>query len=56
MSDKFGRHSEKRISELHQRMRDSKLRFKRKYKYWNYIFKMVSNNARWLFKTFREKN
>ncbi len=28
MSDKFGRHSEKRISELHQRMRDSKLGLK----------------------------
>jgi len=33
MSDKFVRHTEKRISEIHQRMIDSKLRYKRKYKY-----------------------
>ena len=46
MSDKFGRQSEKKISELHQRMRDSKLRFKRKYKYCSCIFKMAINNAR----------
>jgi len=32
MSDKFTRHTEKRISDLHQRMGDSKFRYKRKYR------------------------
>jgi len=31
MSDKFNLHRERRINELHQRMKNSKLRFKRKY-------------------------
>jgi len=33
MSDKFSRHRDRRINELFQRMRDSKLINKRKYKY-----------------------
>ena len=33
MSDKFTRHVEKRIRELHKRMRDSKLQASKKYKY-----------------------
>ena len=41
MSDKFSRHRDKRINELFQRMRDSKLINKRKYKYWIWIFKYI---------------
>lgn len=33
MSDKIARHTEKRISEIHQRMRDSKLHSTKKFKY-----------------------
>jgi len=32
MSDKFNLHQERRISEMRQRIRESKLRFKRKYR------------------------
>ena len=32
-SNKFTRHTEKRRCELYKRMRDSKFRYKRKYKY-----------------------
>ena len=34
MSDKFNSHRERRISEISQRKRESRLRYKRKYKTW----------------------
>jgi len=34
MSDKFNSHRERRISEISQRRRESRLRYKRKYKTW----------------------
>ena len=35
MSEKFTLHKERRISEINQRLKDSKLRYKRKYRTWN---------------------
>ena len=35
MSEKFTLHNERRISEINQRLKDSKLRYKRKYRTWN---------------------
>ncbi len=34
MFDKFIRHKEKRVIEIHQRMKNSKLHSTRKFKYW----------------------
>ena len=35
MSEKFTLHNERRISEINQRLKDSKFRYKRKYRTWN---------------------
>ena len=41
MSDKFNSHRERRISEISQRKKESRLRYKRKYKTWIVGFKDI---------------